>query len=405
MVARQTTERGRVATPLELLFDLTLVASFGVAADLLAHGIAEGHGVTALIAFTFAMLSVVWAWMNVGWFASAFDNDDWLYRLLTMAQMIGIIVLAIGLEPLFASIESGEVLDNRLLVAGYVLMRVALVVQWLRAVRTDPRYRATALTYVVCVGIAQVGWVVLAMLPLRATSALLVALVLLGIEVLGPPLAEKSGSKSARVRTPWHPHHVAERYALLVIIALGETVVGTLASASTISSSEGWSADAVVVVGAGVALSFALWWLYFLVPHAAVLEVRRDKVLAWGYTHVALLTAIAAGGAGLHLIGYLYEPHAEVNPVTVVMAIAIPVSIFEVALALLSSALLSTWRHTPSLIAVALLPILAIAAAALGAPVWSCLLIVLASPVALVVAFELGGWRWLKARLAAITAG
>ena len=49
------------------------------------------------------MFAVVWAWINVTWFASAFDNDDWLYRLLTMVQMTGVIVL-LGLPPLFSSI-------------------------------------------------------------------------------------------------------------------------------------------------------------------------------------------------------------------------------------------------------------------------------------------------------------
>jgi low temperature requirement protein LtrA len=43
------------------------------------------------------MFAVIWAWIQNTWFASAYDNDDWIYRLLTMVQMIGLLVLALGL--------------------------------------------------------------------------------------------------------------------------------------------------------------------------------------------------------------------------------------------------------------------------------------------------------------------
>ena len=221
VIARRTDEAGRAATPLELLFDLTFVAAFGVAGNELAHGIALGHWGTATVAFTFAMFAVVWAWVNVTWFASAFDNDDWLHRLLTMVEMTGVIVLAIGLPPLFASIERGEVLDNRVMVAGYVIMRVALILQWWRAVRGEPRYRALASTYALFVGGAQIGWVLVAVLPLTTGVALAVSGVLFAVEALGPLVAERRGARNDGGSTPWHPHHLAERFALLTIIALG----------------------------------------------------------------------------------------------------------------------------------------------------------------------------------------
>ena len=64
-----------------------------------------------------AIAAVIWAWINFAWFASAFDTDDWLFRILTMVQMAGVIVLAIGLPPMFASLEHGAVLDSRIMVA------------------------------------------------------------------------------------------------------------------------------------------------------------------------------------------------------------------------------------------------------------------------------------------------
>jgi len=399
MAAREVDETGRAATPLELLFDLTFVAAFGVAGSELAHGIAAGHWPQATVAFVFAMFSLVWAWINVTWFASAFDNDDWLYRVLTMVQMAGVIVLAIGLPALFASIGHGDVFDNRIMVAGYVVMRIALVLQWLRAVTSEPRYRTSAITYALFVGTAQAGWVLLAVLALRPLAGLAMALGLLAIEVLGPVVAERRGGRSGAA-TPWHPHHLAERYSLLTIIALGETVFGTLSSASEIAK-EGWNVDAAVTVAVGVAMSFALWWIYFLVPHATLLESRRRKAILWGYGHVLLFTAIAAVGAGFHLVGYLRDPHYELSDSAVVNMVAIPVTVF-----LLVRYLLHAWLASelpPGIavqVAAAALPLLAIVLAALGVPVGGCLLIVLAAPVLIIVWFEVGGWRALDAQLA-----
>ena len=59
------------------------------------------------------MFGVVWAWINFTWFASAYDTDDWVYRLTTMVQMTGVVILALGLPAAFDSIDSGERLDNR----------------------------------------------------------------------------------------------------------------------------------------------------------------------------------------------------------------------------------------------------------------------------------------------------
>ena len=138
MRGRDRHEAHRVATPLELLFDLTFVISFGLAASQLAHALAEGHYPAGLLGFGFASFGICWAWINFAWFASAYDTDDWIFRVVTMVQMIGVLVLAIGLPRLFASIEQGEHLDNSVMVLGYVIMRVALVFQWLRAARQDP---------------------------------------------------------------------------------------------------------------------------------------------------------------------------------------------------------------------------------------------------------------------------
>jgi low temperature requirement protein LtrA len=97
MSGRDPDEQHRAATPLELLYDLTFVVAFGVASEQLAHLLAEGHYAAGLTAFVLAVFAICWAWINFSWFASAYDTDDWVFRLATMVQMVGVIILALGL--------------------------------------------------------------------------------------------------------------------------------------------------------------------------------------------------------------------------------------------------------------------------------------------------------------------
>src|SRR3954452_11730218 len=109
---RDPDEGNRASTPLELLYDLTIVVAFGTASDELAHYVAEDHVGTGVAGFVFASFAVSWAWVNYSWFASAYDIDDWVFRLATLVQMAGVIVLSLGLPQMFDSIDHGDTLNN-----------------------------------------------------------------------------------------------------------------------------------------------------------------------------------------------------------------------------------------------------------------------------------------------------
>jgi low temperature requirement protein LtrA len=247
---RDPDEGHRAATPLELLYDLTIVVAFGTAANELAHYVAEDHVGAGVAAFAFAAFAVTWAWLNYSWFASAYDTDDWVFRLATMVQMVGVIVLSLGLPQVFTSIDRGGAIDNGVAVAGYVVMRVALLFLWWQVSRHDRDRGPAARKYMITIGVAQIGWVALAVasLSIVATSAGFV--VLLVLEMVGPFLAER------RAGTPWHAEHIAERYGLLVIITLGEVILGTVASLNAVVHGEdGWTVDAALLAVAGVGLT------------------------------------------------------------------------------------------------------------------------------------------------------
>jgi hypothetical protein len=240
MSGRDPNERHRAATPLELLYDLTFVVAFGVAGEQFAHLLAEGHFAAGLTAFGLAIFAICWAWINFSWFASAYDTDDWAFRLATMVQMVGVIILSLGLPQVFHSVDEGRPVDNSVTVAGYVVMRVAMLFLWLRAARQDPPRRQACQTYAVTIGVAQIGWVLLLMLADSTVGEFLAwGALLLVIELAGPVIAERR-----KGGTPWHAHHIAERYGLLTIITLGEGVIGTVASLGAVVESQGWTLDA-----------------------------------------------------------------------------------------------------------------------------------------------------------------
>jgi len=201
MSGRDPHEVHRTATPLELLYDLTFVISFGAAASQLAHSIGDGHIASGVVAFVFVMFGTCWAWINYSWFASAYDTDDWAFRLATFVQMVGVIVFSLGIPAAFKSIDSGSSLDNGVIVFGYVIMRLAMVFLWLRAAREDTMRRRTCQTYAVLIVIAQIGWVAMAVSKLGWGGTILFG-VLLAL-YSGPGPAAISEIFPTHLRSTW----------------------------------------------------------------------------------------------------------------------------------------------------------------------------------------------------------
>lgn len=397
MSGRDPHEQHRVATPLELLFDLTFVVGFGTAASEFAHALTGRHIAAGLIAFTFATFAICWAWINFTWFASAYDTDDWVYRVTTMVQMVGVVILTLGIPPVFASIEHGGHVDNTVLVAGYVVMRVGLVAQWLRAAAGDPARRRACLTYAISVSVVQIGWIAL----IFAHTSLVVTLVWCGVlillEISVPVVAERQVGG-----TPWHAHHISERYGLMAIIALGEGVVGTVATLSAVVQEQGWTTDAVLVAIAGIGLTFGMWWVYFIVPTADLLHAHREQSFWFGYLPIFLFGSIVATGAGLHVAAYYLEGHSELGSVGTVFSVVIPVGLFVCLVFLIYSLMVrgTDWFHLVLLVLTAAVLLAAVLLALAGVSMALCLLVATAAPMVTVVGYELVGHRHMADALA-----
>jgi low temperature requirement protein LtrA len=391
MSGRDPNERHRAATPLELLYDLTFVVAFGVAGEQFAHLLAEGHYASGLTSFGLAIFAICWAWINFSWFASAYDTDDWAFRLATMVQMVGVIILSLGLPEVFHSVDEGRPVDNSVTVAGYVVMRVAMLFLWLRAARQDPPRRRACQTYAVTIGVAQIGWVLLLILADSTVGEFFAWLtLLLVIEFAGPFIAERG-----KGGTPWHAHHIAERYGLLTIITLGEGVIGTVASLGAVVESRGWTLDAALVAVAGTGLTFGLWWMYFTVPSAEVLHVHRERGLPWGYGHILIFGSIAATGAGLHVAAYYIGHEAHIGATATVLTVAVPLAVYMLTLFALYTFLVRAVDpfHIALLAGTAALLVLPVMLATIGAPMAVCLVVLMLAPLVPVIGYETLGYR------------
>ena len=287
LVARNTEEPHRASTPLELLFDLCFVVAVSQAARARNASLALNHFRTGILGYLAVFFAIWWAWVNFTWFASAYDNDDVVYRLLTFVQIVGVLILATGVPAAFAHD------DFTVMTIGYVVMRIALVTQWLRAASGEPAGRSAARRYAVAITAVQVGWVARLFLPHEAGEVAFLVLAL--AEMLVPAWAEHGGRG-----TSWHAQHISERYGLFTLIVLGECV-GAATVAMQSATRSGLSAPQVGVAAGGLLLIFELWWWYFEHPSEDGLRESRNLAFLWGYAHYAVFGSVAALGAGLEV--------------------------------------------------------------------------------------------------------
>jgi low temperature requirement protein LtrA len=320
MTPRSPDEAHRASTPLELFFDLVFVVAVAQAASALHHGIADGHAAEGVLGYAMAFFGIWWAWMNFTWFASSYDNNDILYRLLVFVQMTGALILTSGLTPVF---ENG---DLTITVVGYIVMRVAGVAQWLRAAQSDPVHRPTALRYVVGISLCQVAWVILLFLPREVHVPGFFVLVV--VELLVPVWAESAAP------TPWHADHIRERYGLFTILVLGEAILSTSLAIRTAVDEGALDGSFISLIVGGVLIAYALWWLYFY-RAAYHFETSVRAAFIWGYGHLLVFSATAAVGAGLAVVIDQVTHHAEISAAEAGMAVALPAAIYVLSVWLL----------------------------------------------------------------------
>ncbi|AWO86297.1 low temperature requirement protein A [Gordonia terrae] len=319
MRPRDPAEPGRAASTLELFFDLVFVVAVSIAAVQLHHALTEDHIVDGVVSYAFVFFAIWWAWMNFTWFATSFGTDDWLYRVLTFVQMAGVLVLAAGIEPAFVDHEFG------LVVVGYVIMRVAMVAQWLRASGSAGDRRRTTQIYAAGIALVQVLWLLWLLVPSGA-AATVGFVVLVGAELAVPVIAERQGN------TPWHPHHITERYGLFTLILLGESLLASSNAIIEALHSEQELAPLISIAILTFIATAALWWIYFWPPHHRAIGGMLVDSLRYGYVHYFVFAAAGAFSAGIEVEIDVLTHHSELTETQASFTVTIPIAVFIIGI-------------------------------------------------------------------------
>jgi low temperature requirement protein LtrA len=275
-------EAGRRVTWLELFFDLAFVAAVAdVGAPLATHYAPE-----ALPRYGLLFFLIWWAWLGHTMYATRFDTDDIIQRLLTLAQIFGVAVMAINADDALDSRSSAG------FAAAYAGLRVLLALQFLRA-RQIPRARAFATGSAAGYGVAAAIWLVSAMTPAPLRFGLWAV-------ALAADLGTALVTSRHTHQVPPDAAHLPERFGLFTIILLGESLVAVMAGMKT---QETWTVAAASSALLGMAVAFTFWWWYFDGVGAAgerLVRSRHDARLfqVWSYAHLPLYLGIGVAGVG-----------------------------------------------------------------------------------------------------------
>jgi len=271
-------------TPLELFFDLVFVFAITQVTSLLAHD-PTWHGV---LRGMLVLVALWWAWTGYAWLTSTMDVDEGGVRLAMLASMVAMLFAALAVPGAFTH-------DAVLFGVSYLLVRLLHVVLYAIVGRDDPDLLGAVLRFAPT-AIVGASLIVVAGF-FHGDERVAIWLIALAIDYVGPAIIGPGRG--------WHiaPEHFAERHGLIVLIALGESIIA-------IGVGAGFELVTRVIVAAalGIVVISALWWLYFDV--AAILARTRltqasgvaQANLArdgYSYLHLPLVAGIVLFAFGL----------------------------------------------------------------------------------------------------------
>lgn len=295
-------------TYVELFFDLVFVfAITQISHTLLAHFTPLG-GVQAAILF----LAVWWVWIFTSWVTNWLDPERSPVRVMLFALMIAGLLLSTSIPKAFESRGLAFAL-------AFVAMQVGrsfFTFLSLPSSATGPRQNMLRITlWMVCSG---VFWIAGGLADGQARLVLWIVAVV--IEYLGPVMRFRFPGLGATPIGDWEVEggHMAERCALFIIIALGESIVVTGAT----FAESAWSAPTIAAFLVALLGSIAMWWVYFHLGAEAgaehisqSAESGRLARLAYTYLHIPIVAGIVVSAVGDELLLAHPEGHMDIRAI------------------------------------------------------------------------------------------
>lgn len=293
-MADQPVEREQRVTPLELFFDLVVVFAITQVTELMSEDLTWlglGRGLLVLAA-------VWWLWTGYAWLTNALEPEEGVVRAGMFAAMAAMFVIALAVPDAFGT-------EGVLFGMGYLLVRLINVALYGVAAKRDPDL---AQALVRLLPPATIGPLIILAAGFL-DGAWQTALWVIALAVI------YGGALIGRGRG-WNisPAHFAERYGLIVIVALGESVIALGVGAAHESLTAGLVTAAIL----GMGVIVALWWAYFdvlaVIARQQVSQTtgRRRAALArdyYSYLHMPMIAGIVLFALGLKVtIEHLNEP-------------------------------------------------------------------------------------------------
>jgi len=245
---RQHTGEEQRATWLELFFDLVFVFAVTQLSHLLLHHLTLRGALQTL----FLLLVVWWAWIYTTWMTNWFDPESVLVRLVLLVVMASSLLMAVAIPEAFGTLAP-------LFACSYVLLQVARNAFNVYATPRDNAFHVIFLRILAWSLASGVLWLAGGFAPSGARTWLWIAA--LAVDYVAPSVAYWTPRLGRSATTDWEIEtaHFAERFQLFIIIALGESIVVTGATASSLVLDFANGTALMVAFGT----SAALWWLYF----------------------------------------------------------------------------------------------------------------------------------------------
>ena len=279
-------EKERDVSWLELFYDLVFAAAIAQLGQNLSHDLS----VQGFVEYVVLFVIVCWAWTGATFYATRFETDDLVHRILILLQMAGAVSLAVNSNQAFDETSIG-------FIVSYIAIRSFLIIEYIRTGKKITDARPLTSKYSIGFSCTTVLWMISIFVPAPFSFILWVLAVI--TDIIVTILITK---KYVNLRP--NTIHLSKRMGLFVIIVLGETIFGLVSSLSPLE----WSVPTILGMGTGITIAFGLWWIYFdTVDGSAIRALKENNrigiYLSWLYLHFPLLIGLAAMGDGIaHVI-------------------------------------------------------------------------------------------------------
>jgi low temperature requirement protein LtrA len=277
-------ERGQRVTPLELFFDLVVAFAFTQVTVLLSHSPTWGGLLRGLL----LLAALWWAWSAYAWLTNTLDPEEGAVRLAMLAAIAAMLIASLAAPGAFGS-------DAVIFGVAYLLVRVLHVVLFSIAGRGDRDLLRAVMRIVPTATLGPALLIVAGFLHGTAQLALWGAAI--AFDYVGALFGHMQGWRVS-------PEHFVERFSLIVIIALGESIIEIGVGAAGLPLDAGLIGAALL----GVTVAACLWWSYFdWVIYAAqarlaeVTGVQRARLArdVYSYLHLPMVAGIVLYAFGL----------------------------------------------------------------------------------------------------------